>query len=76
MSNESSETERVLWRLGPFIGSGGYGEVFLGLNLSTGELVAVKRVKIYDSKSAQRAARALHREINLLKDFDHPNIVR
>eukprot|EP00891_Asterochloris_glomerata_P008564 jgi/Astpho2/8564/e_gw1.00125.48.1_t len=62
------------------IGAGAFGSVYTALNQDTGQLMAVKQVLLSkDEQSRQRvAAQAaeLEAEVDLLKQFDHPNIVR
>ncbi|KPM10409.1 Cation transport regulator-like protein 1 [Sarcoptes scabiei] len=56
------------------IGEGTYGTVFKGKNRETGEIVALKRVRLDDDDEGVPSS-AL-REICLLKELDHRNIVR
>ncbi|KAG8056633.1 hypothetical protein GUJ93_ZPchr0002g25211 [Zizania palustris] len=39
------ENPHIRWRKGELIGSGAFGQVYLGMNLDTGELLAVKQVR-------------------------------
>ncbi|CAG8568003.1 2250_t:CDS:2 [Acaulospora colombiana] len=59
-----SENSVFKWIKGTFIGMGSFGSVYLGLNAVTGALMAVKQLD------------ALEREITLLKDLHHENIVQ
>jgi mitogen-activated protein kinase kinase kinase len=69
------------WVKGKLIGKGSFGSVYLGLNTSDGSLMAVKQVELPGSSDNQTNERrtkmvdALEREIDLLKEFQHPNIV-
>jgi len=56
------------------IGEGTYGQVFKGKNLQTQEIVALKRVRLDDDDEGVPSS-AL-REICLLKELNHRNIVR
>ncbi|CDK26943.1 unnamed protein product [Kuraishia capsulata CBS 1993] len=69
------------WHKGARIGAGSFGTVYLGLNSLTGELMAVKQVEIPSegSKTEQHKRMmidALKMEMTLLRDLNHPNIVR
>jgi mitogen-activated protein kinase kinase kinase len=75
--------ERIKWKKGELIGCGSYGRVFLGLNQSTGQLMAVKQLLLPvtykdDSKisnaNRKRLAKIEH-EINLLRSMSCPHIV-
>ncbi|KAJ4719478.1 Mitogen-activated protein kinase kinase [Melia azedarach] len=70
----------IRWRKGELIGCGAFGRVYMGMNLDSGELLAVKQVLIAqncDSKEkAQAHIKELEEEVKLLKDLSHPNIVR
>ncbi|CAK9303733.1 unnamed protein product [Gordionus sp. m RMFG-2023] len=56
------------------IGEGTYGVVYKAKNKKTGEYVALKKIRI-DSESEGVPSTAI-REISILKELDHPNIVR
>lgn len=69
------------WIKGTFIGSGSFGTVYLGMNSVTGELMAVKQVEMPSGnketeQKKQTMIDALEREMNLLRDLQHENIVQ
>lgn len=71
------------WMKGALIGQGSFGCVYLALHAVTGELLAVKQVEApspgANSQSDSRKKsmiEALKREISLLRDLRHPNIVQ
>ncbi|KAL5201272.1 hypothetical protein ABZP36_035626 [Zizania latifolia] len=74
------ENPHIRWRKGELIGSGAFGQVYLGMNLDTGELLAVKQVLIGSNNATREKAQAhireLEEEVKLLKNLSHPNIVR
>ena len=69
------------WVRGELIGKGTYGRVYLALNATTGEMIAVKQVEMPRTASDKDDSRqisvveALKLESETLKDLDHPNIV-
>lgn len=65
------------WKKGRLIGSGTFGQVYLGFNSETGEMCAMKEVTLFsdDSKSKESALQ-LRQEVTLLSRLTHPNIVR
>ncbi|KIP12516.1 hypothetical protein PHLGIDRAFT_81740 [Phlebiopsis gigantea 11061_1 CR5-6] len=70
------------WVRGEMIGKGTYGRVYLALNATTGEMIAVKQVEIprtasdKDDHRQVTVVEALKLESETLKDLDHPNIVQ
>ncbi|ORX92471.1 Pkinase-domain-containing protein [Basidiobolus meristosporus CBS 931.73] len=69
------------WIRGALIGTGSFGNVYLGLNPFSGELMAVKQVELPKNDGGNEERKitmleALQHEISLLKDLKHPNIVR
>eukprot|EP01024_Parvocaulis_polyphysoides_P057494 TRINITY_DN61245_c0_g1_i2.p1 TRINITY_DN61245_c0_g1~~TRINITY_DN61245_c0_g1_i2.p1 ORF type:complete len:195 (+),score=16.97 TRINITY_DN61245_c0_g1_i2:143-727(+) len=56
------------------IGEGTYGEVFRGRNATTGQFMAVKKVQI--DPGMEGIPSTVLREISLLRDQNHPHIVR
>lgn len=74
--------DNVKWMQGALIGQGSFGSVFLALHALTGELMAVKQVEVPTNsnsimdKRKESMVQALKREINLLRDLQHENIVQ
>ncbi|KAJ6592572.1 kinase-like domain-containing protein [Mycena capillaripes] len=70
------------WVRGELIGRGSHGRVYLALNTTTGEMIAVKQVEISRTASDTNDSRqttlvqALKLESEMLKVLDHPNIVQ
>ncbi|XP_073276744.1 mitogen-activated protein kinase kinase kinase NPK1-like isoform X2 [Primulina huaijiensis] len=76
---DDEQPPQIRWRKGELIGCGGFGRVYMGMNIASGELLAVKEVAIGTnnaSKKTQEYIRELEKEIDLLKNLSHPNIVR
>jgi len=69
------------WIKGALIGKGTFGRVYLGMNITTGEPIAVKQVEINAKATGQEKDKmkemvsSLNLEIETMKDLDHPNIV-
>lgn len=69
----------IKWIKGALIGAGSFGKVYLGMDATNGLLMAVKQVEVPTTASDERRKTmidALEREIELLKDFQHENIVQ
>ncbi|KIK70907.1 hypothetical protein GYMLUDRAFT_124649, partial [Collybiopsis luxurians FD-317 M1] len=66
------------WIRGDLIGQGSYGRVFWALNLTTGDIIAVKQVDLPSNPSPKEreSVEALKFESYTLRDLDHPNIVQ
>lgn len=67
---------------GQLIGKGSYGRVYLGINLTTGDLLAVKQVEVnqkaagQDKDKMKEMVAALDQEIDTMQHLEHPNIVQ
>ncbi|XP_020581173.1 mitogen-activated protein kinase kinase kinase NPK1-like [Phalaenopsis equestris] len=76
----TEDASPIRWRKGELIGCGAFGHVYMGMNLDSGELLAVKQVLIGTSNASKEKAQAhireLEEEVKLLKNLSHPNIVR
>ena len=72
--------EKLSWKAGELLGSGAFGNVYLGLNVQNGELLAAKQVTIaQDGQTAEemdKQVEALEREVALMRGLNHENIVR
>lgn len=65
------------WSKGPLLGRGAYGQVYKCSDLTTGEDLVVKEVRLEGGfEHAQRDISALKREILTLKTLQHKRIVR
>ena len=79
-TNERAAT--LKWVRGELIGQGTYGKVYLALNSTNGEMIAVKQVELPRTASDKNDTRqhtvvqALKMEGEILKDLNHPNIVQ
>ena len=59
------------WKLGHEIGKGSFGKVHIGLNEESGDLIAVKMLPLADADAAE----TLYKEIELMRQLSHRNIV-
>jgi hypothetical protein len=64
----------IKWKQGEFLGEGSFGRVFKGMNEATGELIAVKQ--LFLSSNSAEEVRLLRKEISVMWDLNHTNIVR
>ncbi|KAF9482547.1 Pkinase-domain-containing protein [Pholiota conissans] len=62
------------FQLGNCIGRGQFGSVYRALNLNTGQMVAVKRIRLEGLKEEE--VTTLMREVHLVKSLSHPSIVK
>eukprot|EP00735_Rhodelphis_limneticus_P013963 TRINITY_DN7931_c0_g1::TRINITY_DN7931_c0_g1_i1::g.15623::m.15623 TRINITY_DN7931_c0_g1::TRINITY_DN7931_c0_g1_i1::g.15623 ORF type:complete len:1244 (+),score=360.81,sp/Q8T2I8/SEPA_DICDI/43.59/3e-144,sp/Q8T2I8/SEPA_DICDI/59.02/3e-107,Pkinase/PF00069.20/5.7e-71,Pkinase_Tyr/PF07714.12/5.6e-49,Kinase-like/PF14531.1/0.0032,Arm/PF00514.18/1.4e+03,Arm/PF00514.18/1.5e+02,Arm/PF00514.18/1.2e+04,Arm/PF00514.18/3.4,Arm/PF00514.18/7.6e+03,Ric8/PF10165.4/40,Ric8/PF10165.4/0.088,BUD22/PF09073.5/0.043,DUF3385/P len=61
------------YQIGEIVGKGGFGTVYKGINLSTGEFVAIKQVSLQNIPKEELSS--IMMEIDLLKRLHHENIV-
>ncbi|KAJ1740284.1 Suppressor of Sensor Kinase (SLN1) [Coemansia sp. RSA 1821] len=83
----SSSNITLRWNLGRYIGGGAFGAVYIGYNLDSGELMAVKEIRFptrpLASAGNQQGADArrsdlgnkIVREMEVMSMLQHPNIV-
>lgn len=70
------------WMKGSLIGKGTFGRVYLGMNITTGEPLAVKQVEVnkraagQDKDKVKEMVKALDQEIDTMQHLDHVNIVQ
>ena len=56
------------------LGEGAYGVVYKGVNVKTGDTIAIKKIKL-DTQTEGIPSTTL-REISLLREIQHDNVVR
>ncbi|KAN0060057.1 Protein kinase of the Mitotic Exit Network [Thecaphora frezii] len=64
----------VTYQLGNCIGRGQFGSVYRALNLNSGRMVAVKRIKL-EGRSDEDVTQLMN-EVDLLKSLTHPSVVK
>ncbi|KAK4143236.1 uncharacterized protein C8A04DRAFT_37598 [Dichotomopilus funicola] len=63
------------WQQGHFVGGGTFGNVYAAMNLDTGQLMAVKEIRLQDPKMIPNIAGQIRDEMRVLETVDHPNVV-
>jgi serine/threonine protein kinase len=74
--NMDDEPEIPGYERTEMIGQGAYGIVFKGTKIDTGETIAIKRIAFADSTPEGGVPCNVIREISLLRELDHPNVVK
>ncbi|KAI4317105.1 hypothetical protein L6164_025009 [Bauhinia variegata] len=65
------------WKKGKLLGRGTFGHVYLGFNSESGQMCAIKEVRVVsDDQTSKECLKQLNQEINLLKQLSDPNIVQ
>ncbi|KAI3695674.1 hypothetical protein L1987_78673 [Smallanthus sonchifolius] len=65
------------WKKGRLLGRGTFGHVYLGFNSESGQMCAIKEVKVVvNDRSSKDSLKQLNQEITLLSHLSHPNIVQ
>ena len=83
-SSKSAPARQATFKIirGQLIGKGTYGRVYLGMNATTGEFLAVKQVEVNqkaagsDRERIKEMVAALDTEIDTMQHLEHPNIVQ
>ncbi|KAJ9704087.1 hypothetical protein PVL29_005393 [Vitis rotundifolia] len=74
---ESTTCNMSKWKKGRLLGRGTFGHVYVGFNSESGQMCAIKEVKVVsDDHTSKECLKQLNQEINLLSQLSHPNIVQ
>lgn len=82
LRDNKGDVKQFAWVKGELIGKGSFGKVYLALNATAGEMIAVKQVEVPQTVSDKSSAKqreiidTLHSEVETMKDLDHFNIVQ
>eukprot|EP00106_Octopus_bimaculoides_P005259 XP_014772701.1 PREDICTED: mitogen-activated protein kinase kinase kinase 4-like [Octopus bimaculoides] len=64
------------WQRGIKIGEGTFGKVYTAVNVDTGELMAMKEMKLKPTNKMRNPLKELVEEMNNLEGINHPNLVK
>jgi mitogen-activated protein kinase kinase kinase len=73
--SSSATTVKMRWQQGHYIGGGAFGSVYSAINLDSGQIMAVKEIRLQDPQMIPRIATQIRSEMGILEVLDHPNIV-
>ncbi|KAF5132494.1 hypothetical protein DV495_001189 [Geotrichum candidum] len=82
LQDNRGKVKQFVWVKGELIGKGSFGKVYLALNATAGEMIAVKQVEVPQTLSDKSSSKqkevidTLHAEVETMKDLDHFNIVQ
>lgn len=71
----SATNVTMRWQQGHFVGGGTFGNVYAAMSLDTGQLMAVKEIRLQDPNQVPTVAAQIGEEMSVLEVLDHPNIV-
>ncbi|MCJ1313990.1 Suppressor of Sensor Kinase (SLN1) [Agyrium rufum] len=72
----SATNVNLRWSQGQFIGGGTFGSVYVGVNLDSNYLMAVKEIRLQDPQLIPTIVQQIRDEMGVLEVLDHPNIVQ
>ena len=73
--SSSATNVTMRWQQGQFVGGGSFGSVYAAINLDTGNLMAVKEIRLQDPQLIPTIVKQIGDEMGVLAVLDHPNIV-
>ncbi|KAL7419864.1 Suppressor of Sensor Kinase (SLN1) [Cryptotrichosporon argae] len=71
----SSSNISLRWQQGGFIGGGANGSVYIGFNLDSGGIMAVKEIRVQDLTNSPALYKQIKDEADVMQMLSHPNIV-
>jgi mitogen-activated protein kinase kinase kinase len=76
LASSSLSNISLRWQQGKFIGGGAFGNVYLAVNLDSGEELAVKEIRFQDLQSAPHLVKTIRDEMKVMEMLRHDNIVQ
>ena len=73
--SSSATNITMRWQQGRYVGGGSFGSVYAALNLDTGNLMAVKEIRLQDPQLIPTIVKQIGDEMSVLAVLDHPNVV-
>ncbi|KAI9173086.1 Suppressor of Sensor Kinase (SLN1) [Blastocladiella emersonii ATCC 22665] len=74
--SSSASSISIRWQHGRFLGGGTYGSVYMGIDLTSGELLAVKEIRIQDTANFATLKQMVADEMQVMEQLSHPNVVQ
>lgn len=74
--SSSSTNVTLRWQQGHFVGGGTFGSVYAALNLDSGQMMAVKEIRLQDPQLIPTIVSQIRDEMGVLQVLDHPNVVQ
>ena len=74
MASQDASAQFKLWKRGQKLGEGTFGEVYIATHEHTGEKAALKKIKLECEDEGVPGTTL--REVSLLKELHHPNVVQ
>lgn len=71
----SSSNIALRWQQGAFIGGGANGNVYMGFNIDSGGVMAVKEIRVQDIHSSPALYKQIKEESDVMSMLSHPHIV-
>ncbi len=71
----SSSNIALKWQQGGFIGGGANGNVYIGFNLDSGGIMAVKEIRVQDLSNTPALYKQIKDESDVMQMLSHPNVV-
>ncbi|CCK69792.1 mitogen-activated protein kinase kinase kinase SSK2 KNAG_0D00390 [Huiozyma naganishii CBS 8797] len=66
----------IRWQKRKYVGGGTFGSVYSAVNLDNGDILAVKEIKIQDSKAMEKIFPSVKEEMSVMEMLNHPNIIQ
>lgn len=71
----SSSNIALRWQQGAFIGGGAHGNVYIGFNIDTGGIMAVKEIRAQHPNNSTVLYKHIKDESDIMGMLQHPNVV-
>jgi mitogen-activated protein kinase kinase kinase len=71
----STSNIALRWQQGAFIGGGANGNVYIGFNLDSGGVMAVKEIRVQEINNSPALYKQIKDESDVMSMLQHPNIV-
>ncbi|ODV92273.1 hypothetical protein CANCADRAFT_55972 [Tortispora caseinolytica NRRL Y-17796] len=74
--SSSASNMSLKWQQGRYIGGGTFGSVYIGVTVDTGDILAVKEMRMQNKNSMRTVVNAIKDEMRVLEMLSHPNIIQ